>query len=69
MVVNLYVVCYGYDYEGDVVLGVYDSSEKAEEAATNNKLGDSWSIYTHELNVTNEDPLWVWKQGRVIRDN
>ena len=69
MVVNCYVAMYSYDYEGDTVIGVYETLERAEEAALKNTFGDWWSILPFEMNVTSEDPQFVIKQGKVKKDD
>jgi len=69
MVVNCYVVCYSYDYEGDTVLGVYTSLERAEEEALKNKFGDWWFIYPFEIDAAYKDPQFILKQGKVKKDD
>lgn len=51
---ELYVAVYGYDYEGETILGVFDSKAKAQGAVEifeeSKGFGDYRKIYSYELN-------------------
>lgn len=57
---KIYILLGHINYEGDSVLGVYDSEEKAklasDELIKNIRIGfDSYDIITRELNAPAED--------------
>ena len=51
---RVFVVTFGWDYEGEVVRGVFSSEEKARAAIAKDdtRYGDSTHIYEMEVDVS-----------------
>lgn len=59
----MFVLCCGWDYEGEAVLGVYASLEDAQ-AAANSYVGYQDMICVYEVEVgapaeVDREPVWV----------
>lgn len=46
----IYVATYGYDREGDKIIGVFDSYEKAQAACDSCDYGDVREVKAYKLN-------------------
>jgi len=62
----VYVLCEGYDYEGEEVRGVYASLEEAQAAAAayrrDRYIGDYLMVYASEVGAAAVDVDSVWYQ-------
>lgn len=48
---KVYVATYGYDREGDTIIGVFDTPEKAQKACDDSECGDIREVTEFELNI------------------
>jgi len=48
---KIYVATYGYDREGDEIIGVFDSEERAQAACDSFNYGDIKKVKEYELNA------------------
>lgn len=53
----MYVAMYGWDYEGESIIGVFNKPEKARKAIDDHVGGDYVEIQVFEMN-NDGGPLW-----------
>jgi hypothetical protein len=69
-VADVYVLTGGYDYEGEIVLGVYSAEEgakgRAKDLVKEGAYYDDFTVYAGEIDVE-VDTVW-YKRARELRE-